>query len=138
MLDVFGTVVLPVLVTVFSTVFLYAITVSVQVRKAMVQQVKTTLGADHFKLLQQVVEAAVQAAEQNGLAGKIRNEAEEKFDFALKAAQTWFGQQGIQMDVKVLADQIEAAVRRGVHKRVEVQTVDWGNALAIGDSVPAR
>lgn len=135
MQEVFETIVLPVLVTGLSAVLLYALAVSVQVRKAVLQRAKTALGAENFRLLQEVVEAAVQAAEQNGLAGKIRDEAQEKFNYALQAAQAWFNQQGIPIETAILADQIEAAVRRGVHKRVEIQTVDWGNALAVDHPV---
>lgn len=63
-------------------------------------------------MVQDAVRIAVQAAEQSGLAKHIADKAEEKKRFALDFAEKYLAEWGLEMDLDVLADMIEAEVHR--------------------------
>ena len=64
-------------------------------------------------MVEEAVRVAVTAAEQSGLAGHIRNEANEKKRYALNVAEAYLTRFGLgSVDLSVLADMIEAEVWR--------------------------
>jgi len=74
------------------------------------QLVKAKLNAEQWKLITSVVDAAVVAAEQSGLAGYIKDLGSEKRDYALNYAQKFLAQYKITVDTQVLYKLIEQAV----------------------------
>lgn len=72
-------------------------------------------------LLNSVCQAAVQAAEQSGLAGLIQNVGSQKKAYALQMALTYLGQVGVKADPNMVSGVIEAQV----------------NALRTGGSLPS-
>lgn len=63
-----------------------------------------------------IVRAAVQAAEQNGLANEARAGAGAKKEFALRQAQTWLDQAGIGLSIAALDTLIESTVLEQFNK----------------------
>ena len=63
-----------------------------------------------FGDIMQVATAAVQAAEQSGLAGLIKNESTIKKQYALQVAQAWLDAKGVKIDLQVIDAAIESAV----------------------------
>lgn len=62
-------------------------------------------------MVEEAVRVAVTAAEQSGLAGHIRNEANAKKKYALGVAEAYLGRFGLgSVDLDVLADMIESEV----------------------------
>ena len=62
--------------------------------------------------VEEAVHIAVRAAEQSGLAGLIERSAEAKKRYACEFAEKYLAQWGIGIDLDVIADMIEAEVKR--------------------------
>lgn len=69
--------------------------------------------------LAEAVKIAVTAAEQSGLAGWIANEKEVKKQFAIDYVERYLEQFGLNVDVDLIADTIEAEVKRQFGKPAE-------------------
>src|SRR5574340_303249 len=82
-------------------------------------EAKGRIGADNFAFLEQAARIAVQFAEQAGLSGKIKDEAQAKFDLALATVQKMADDKGIKVDLAIVTALIEASVRMGMHKRFD-------------------
>jgi len=102
-------------------------------------KVEAHLGTELMGQLDYVVQTAVRAAEQNGLAGKIEQQAEVLFNYALTFAQNYLDKLGVGdiVDVDILAGLIEAKVREGVHKRLSEAYVSGGFVELDSDEVAA-
>lgn len=72
--------------------------------------VQSKLTDQQWKLLNSVVDSAVQVAEQSGLAGYIANEAQEKKAYAVNYAKKVLAEYGLTVDLDILYDAIESAV----------------------------
>jgi len=64
--------------------------------------------AKRVEVLDRAVELAVLAAEQSGLTGVILNEGKKKKEFAVDFAERYLKEQGIEVELDVVGDMIEA------------------------------
>ncbi len=86
------------------------IAAAVQHYRVMSARLTENLSEDQRELLVRAVQLAVQVAEQSGiLEGLI---GEEKRDRAIKYAQDYLRQRGINIDVAMLVDLVESEVKR--------------------------
>ena len=74
------------------------------------EQFKNGQNQDAMWALTEAVRIAVAAAEQSGLAKLISDTAESKKAFAIDFAERWLARAGIDMDLDLIVDAIEAEV----------------------------
>lgn len=78
---------------------------------------KTRLTTEQLFLVDMVVRMVVQSAEQSGLKGLIENTGRAKKEYALQRATEILAEQGLaQIDIRLIADTIEAKLNEGVHQ----------------------
>lgn len=77
--------------------------------RARINELKQSLTSEQLHTIETIGSLAVQAAEQAGLAGVLSGGAEKK-RYATQAAQRYFDQLGIKIDVNSVAALIEAEV----------------------------
>ena len=83
----------------------------VTVAVAYIKKVAAQIEADKpdvFAIVQVFAEAAVEAAEQMGLAGIV----EDKKEYAIAAVEKWLAEKGIAIDVDLIEQAVEAEVYR--------------------------
>jgi len=80
--------------------------------RARRDEILSHMGEREREMLLQAVDIAVNAAEQSGLAGHIRDVGAEKKKFALDTAEAYLRRWGLEIDLNVLAAMIEAEVGR--------------------------
>lgn len=76
-------------------------------------------GQELTDVMRRAVVIAVRAAEQSGLADIIGEAYEGKKDFAIAIAERYLVSIGVEFDLDVIADMIEAEVLRQFPKRIE-------------------
>jgi flagellar motor component MotA len=80
--------------------------------KAKSKSLLQELDMETREALYEAVRIAVTSAEQSGLAGLIERSAEAKKRYACAFAEKYLAQWGIGIDLDVIADMIEAEVKR--------------------------
>lgn len=86
------------------------------------------VGETRLAQAQEIVRAAVLAAEQNGLASEIRATGGAKKEYAIRQVQAWLDQAGIQLDFRAIDALIESTV---------LEEFNRGRALAGHAPAPA-
>lgn len=99
--------VLKVLIDVLLPVVLVAVVAGI---KELIAWVKGRIKEQHLEIALALAAEVVKAAEQNGLAGYIKNEAQVKREWALAQLELALAKRGIRLDLDELYLLIEAQV----------------------------
>ena len=90
--------------------------------KAKTEELKAKIEAtkpDLAEKIEQAAEFAVQAAEKLELSKLLAEHYEGKKDAAIEIAERWLMEQGLVIDIDLLADAVEVAVAKLFPKEVE-------------------
>lgn len=93
-----------------------------------IQAIRRELGEQRWQVVLDAIGIAVAAAEQSGLAGLIAREGAAKKEYAIAVAQRLLADRGVRLDVKMIADLIEAIIF----------SADWGSVKREAESSQVR
>ena len=75
------------------------------------ESIKAKIPQEQYAFADMIARQLVLAAEQNGLAGKLSNEASVKYDWVLDNMERQLREAGIKLDLHTLSNMIESAVK---------------------------